>query len=125
MKPPHKLTHQVYALAVVYLYRLPLDSLGEMKGCGWKQPLASAWVHAEEMENPVQRAFRCPPSVSFAGPRNSAAALSLLLNPVLDDVTAAKAGLPRASTVRDSKRKATYKITMYCQLNYLRRVSVS
>ncbi len=59
------------------------------------------------MENPVQRAFRCP-RCSFAGSlelRRSAIALSLLLSPALDDVTAARAGLPWANTVRDSKAK--------------------
>lgn len=75
------------------------------------------WVHAEEGDgNPVQSAFRCPPSPSLAGPigtppqRSRAFSLSLallllLLNLALDDVTAARAGLPRASTVRDSRER--------------------
>ncbi len=64
------------------------------------------------MENPVQRAFRCPPVLrSQAGPmelRRNALALSLLLSPALDDVTTA---------LGEHCSWLKYKIALFCQLN--------
>lgn len=126
VKLPHTLTHQVYALAVLYLYRLPLDSSGETKGCGWKRPLfrlASVWVHSEEGDGKSRSVCFSLSSQCFVRRpyRNSAAALSRflsLLSLALGDVTAARAGLPWANTVRDLKAASIkHKIAVYCQLN--------
>lgn len=113
VKLPNTLTHQLYALVVLYLYRLPLDRSGGNERMRMESAVRCGCMQKRAMEIPFRvlavvllvlhsqrrpwELHRCVLALSLS--------LCCLLNPALDDVTAARAGLPRASTVRDSKPK--------------------
>lgn len=122
MKLPHTLTHQVYALAVLYLYRLPLDSSGETKGCGWKRPLsrlASVWVHSEEGDGKSRSAcFSLSSSVlrSQAGPIGTPPQRSRALSAAQHSARWRHC-CQGWTALGEHCSWLKYKIAVYCQLN--------